>query len=134
MERFFQGVEGKRLKVIQSLFSLSLSFCLCITCVFCFLVLNQSSFMLFFALFNTFLFVCFKFCFILCFIKIIKKLKNQKNTKNSVCFVYIGTCVLLMAIETNFSKLCIFCSLDKHLYAQLSKWALWLVFVMSKVK
>ena len=51
-----------------------------------------------------------------------------------MCFVYIGTCVPWMAIETKFSKLCIFCSLDEHLYAQLSKWALWLVFVMSKVK
>ena len=39
-----------------------------------------------------------------------------------------------MTIETKFSKLCIFCSLDEHLYAQLSKWALWLVFVMSKIK
>ena len=49
-------------------------------------------------------------------------------------FVYIGTCVPQMTIETKFSKFCIFCSLDEHLYAQLSKWALWLVFVMSKVK
>ena len=39
-----------------------------------------------------------------------------------------------MAIEANSSKLCIFCSLDKHLYAQLSKWALWLLFVMSKIE
>ena len=49
-------------------------------------------------------------------------------------FVYIGTCVSWMAIETKFSKFCIFCNLDKHLYAQLSKWALWLVFMMSKIK
>ena len=39
-----------------------------------------------------------------------------------------------MAIETEFSKICIFCNLDEHLYAQLSKQALWLVFVMSKIK
>ena len=45
----------------------------------------------------------------------------MKKYKNNVCFVYIGTCVLLMAIETNFSKFCIFCSLDEHLNAQLSK-------------
>ena len=51
-----------------------------------------------------------------------------------MCFVYIGTCVPWMAIETKFSKLCIFCNLDEHLYAQLSKWALWLLFVMSKIK
>ena len=48
--------------------------------------------------------------------------------------MYIGTYVPWMAIETKFSKLCISCSLDKHLYAQLSKWALWLLFVMSKIK
>ena len=60
-------------------------------------------------------------------------MKNQKNTK-SVCFVYIGTYVPWMAMETKFSKLCVFCSLDEYLYAQLSKWALWLVFVMSKIK
>ena len=51
-----------------------------------------------------------------------------------MCNVYIGTCVPWIAIETKFSKLCIFCSLDEHLYAQLSKWALWLLFVMSKIK
>ena len=48
--------------------------------------------------------------------------------------MYIGTCVHWMAIETKFSKFCIFCNLDEHLYAQLSKWVLWLVFVMSKIK
>ena len=57
-------------------------------------------------------------------------MKNQKNTK-TVCYVYIGTCVPWMAIETKFSKLCVICSLDEHLYTQLSKWALWLLFVMS---
>ena len=49
-------------------------------------------------------------------------------------FVYIGTYVSWMAIEKKFSKLCIFCSLDEYLYAQLSKLALWLLFVMSKIK
>ena len=55
--------------------------------------------------------------------KFIKKfLKNhQKKYKNNVCFVYIGTCVPWMAIETKFPKFCIFCNLDKHLYAQLGK-------------
>ena len=48
--------------------------------------------------------------------------------------MYIGTYVAWMAIKTKFSKLCISCSLDEHLYAQLSKWALWLLFVMSKIK
>ena len=78
-----------------------------------------------------FLFVYFQFFFILLFIKKNEKLEKYKN---SVCFVYIGTYVPWMAIETKFSKLCIFCSLDEHLYAQLSKWVLWLVFVMSKIK
>ena len=45
---------------------------------------------------------------------------ESEKYKNSV-FVYIGTCVPWMAIETKFSKLCIFCSLKEHLYAQLSK-------------
>ena len=84
-----------------------------------------------FALLNLFLFICFQFCLFSFFIK-----KNEKSEKykNSVCFVYIGTCVHWMAIETKFSKFCIFCSLDEHLYAQLSKWALWLMFVMNKIK
>ena len=77
-------MEGKGFQVILSLSSLSLSFCFCITCVFC----------LYF---------------------------ESEKYKNSVCFVYIGTCVPWMAIETKFSKLCISCNLDGHLYAQLSK-------------
>ena len=48
--------------------------------------------------------------------------------------MYIGACVPWMAIESKFSKLCIFCNLNEHLFAQLSKWALWLVFVMSTIK
>ena len=57
-----------------------------------------------------------------------------KKKYKKVYFVYIGTCVPWMDIKTKFSKLCIFCNLDEHLYAQLSKWALWLLFVMSKIK
>ena len=38
-----------------------------------------------------------------------------------MCFVYIGTCVPWMAIETKFFKLYNFYNLDKHFYAQLSK-------------
>ena len=76
-----------------------------------------------FALFNMFLSVYFQFLFILFLIKKIKKIKieNSEKYKNSVCFVYIGTYVPWMAIETKFSKLCISCSLDEHLYTQLSK-------------
>ena len=83
-----------------------------------------------------FLFVCFLFCFILFFIKKKEKKieKIKRKYKNYVYFVYIGTCVSWMAIETKFSKLCIFCSLNEHLNAQLSKWALWLLYVMSKIK
>ena len=116
--------------------SLSLSFCLCITCVLCFLVFEPSSFMPCIVLTCFCLFVCFLFCFILFFIilKTKKKIEKLKKYKNNVCFVYIGTCVPWMATEIKFSKLCIFCSLDEHLYAQLSKWALWLLFVMSKNK
>ena len=69
---------------------------LCLTCFCFFLVL--------------FIFFNIKFFF--------EKLEKYKN---SVCFMYIGTYVPWMAIETKFSKLCIFCNLDEHLYTQLSK-------------
>ena len=59
--------------------------------------------------------------------------KSEKYKKQCVS-VYIDTYVPWMAIETNFSKICISYSLDKHLNAQLSKWALWLVFVMNTTK
>ena len=48
-------------------------------------------------------------------------MKKSEKYKNSVCYVYIGTCVPWITIETKFSGLCIFCSLDEHLYAQLSE-------------
>ena len=83
-----------------------------------------ASLVLCYVLFNTFLFILFyffSFCFILFLIKIKIKFEKSEKYKNSVCFVYIGTCVPWMAIETKFSKLCISCSLDEHLNAQLSK-------------
>ena len=49
------------------------------------------------------------------------KKKNSEKYKNNVCFVYNGTCVPWMAIETKFSKFSIFCSLDEYFYVQLSK-------------
>ena len=39
-----------------------------------------------------------------------------------------------MAIKKKISKFYIFCSLDEHLNTQLSKWVLWLMFVMSMIK
>ena len=69
-------------------------------------------------------FCLFSVLFVLSFdikIKIKIKIEKSEKYKNSMCFVYIGTCVPWMAIETKFSKLCIFCSLNEHLYAQLSK-------------
>ena len=97
----------------------------------CVLLLFWISLVLCFSLLNIFLFVVFSFIYF-CFSY--KKIEKSEKYKNSVCFVYIGTYVPWMAIETKFSKLCIFCSLDEHLYAQLSKWALWLLFVMSKIE
>ena len=73
-----------------------------------------------FALFNMFLFVYFSILFFFN-IKIIKKIEKLEKYKNSMCFVYIGTYVPWMAIKKKFSKFCVFCSLDEHLYAQLSK-------------
>ena len=63
----------------------------------------------------------FVFSFVYFVFDIKKKIEKLEKYKNSVCSVYFGTCVLWMAIETKFSKFCIFCSLDEHLYAQLSK-------------
>ena len=83
------------------------------------LFLSQFSSMLYFI---EHVFVWFFFNFCLFFLKKKKKkLEKLEKYKNSVCFVYIGTCVPWMAIETEFSKLCIICNLDEHLYAQLSK-------------
>ena len=61
------------------------------------------------------------FSFVYFVFHIKKKIEKLEKYKNSVCFVYIGTCVSWMAIEIKFSKLLISCSLDEHLYAQLSK-------------
>ena len=88
-----------------------------------------------FNLFNMFLSVCLFFSFVyFAFDMKFFFFEKLEKYKNSMCYVYIGACVPWMAIETKFSKLCISCSLDEHLYAQLSKWALWLLFVMSKIK
>ena len=112
----------KSSKWILSLSSLSLCFCFCIIYVFCFYF--ESIWFLCFALFNMFLFV-FNFVFFFVFFFYIKKIKikieKSEKYKNIVCSVYIGTCVPWMVIEIKFSKLCIFCILDEHLYAQLSK-------------
>ena len=117
MKMFFQGVEGKELQVILSLFSLSLLVFVCALLV-CSAsqVLSQSSFYALLCL-TCFCLIIFQFCFILFFhIKIKKKFEKSEKYKNIVCFVYIGTCVPWMAIETKFSKLCIFYNLDEHLY------------------
>ena len=85
-----------------------------------------------FTLLNMFLFVVFSFIYFVFHIKFF--FEKLEKDKNSVCFVYINTCVPWMTIEIKFSKLCIFCNLDEHLYARLRKWAWWLLFVMSKIK
>ena len=74
-------------------------------------------------LFHMFLFGYFStlFYFVLHIKRINKKFEKSEKYKNSVYYMYIGTCVPWMVIEIKFSKLCIFCSLDEHLYAQLSK-------------
>ena len=88
-------------------------------------------------LFNIFLFGYFSvfLCFVFHMkIKIKIKIGKSEKYKNSVCYMYISTCVPWMAIKTKFSKFCISCNLDEHLYAQLNKWALWLMFMMSTIK
>ena len=111
-----------------------LSSCFCLLHYLCVLLLFWVSLVLCFALFNMFLFVYFAVLVYFVFNIKIKKNEKSEKYKNSVCFVYISTCVPWMAIETKFSKLCIVWSLDEHPYAQLSKWALWLLFVMSKIE
>ena len=83
----------------------------------------SASFFHAFMLFHMFLFGYFSalLYFVLHIKRIKKRIEKSEKYKNSVCFVYIGTCVPWMTIETKFSKLCIICSLDEHLYAQLSK-------------
>ena len=76
-------------------------------------ILSQSSFYALLYFFSVLL------CFV--FHKKIKKIEKLEKYKNSVCFVYIGTCIPWMAIEIRFSKLCIVYNLDEHLYAQLNK-------------
>ena len=76
----------------------------------------------FVVLLNMFLLFFFNVVYFVFHIKIkIKKIEKSEKYKNSVYYVYIGTCVPWMTIEIKFSKLCISCSLDEHLYAQLSK-------------
>ena len=107
-------------------FLLSSWFFFCLLHYLCVLLLFWVGLVLCFTLFNMFLFIYFQFLFILFFKKEKEKEKSEKY-KNSVCYVYFSTCVPWMTIETKFSKFCISCSLDEHFYAQLSKWALWLL-------
>ena len=105
--------------MILSFFFLSPCFCVCITFVFfAFKFLVSLVFMLW--LFNMFLFGYFLVLHFFVFHIKIKKIEKSEKYKNSVCFVYIGTCVPWMAIETKSSKLCIIYNLDEHLYVQLS--------------
>ena len=80
-------------------------------CVFDFLFLSQSSFMLCFVE-HVFVYLLLVFLYFVS-IKIKIKIEKLEKYKNSVCFLYIDTSVPWMAIEIKFSKLCIFCSLDE---------------------
>ena len=83
----------------------------------------SASFFHAFMLFHMFLFGYFFSFALFCFTykTNIFFFEKSEKYKNSVCYMYIGTCVPWMAIEPKFYELCIFCSLDEHLYAQLSK-------------
>ena len=127
-EKVLPRCERKRTPSDSLISSLSSCFFLyCITYVFCFLFWVSLVLLLCFALLNMFLLFIFSFVYFVFYIKIKKKFWKIRKYKNSVYFVYIGTCVPWIAIETKLSKFCIFCSLDEHLYAQLSKWVLWLI-------
>ena len=91
-------------------FFLFLPLWICITCLFRFLVLSQSSLcFIFLKLFCLFVFSFALFCFSL-------KINFLKS-----CFVYFVTYVPWIAIEIKFFKPCIFRSLNEHLNAQLIK-------------
>ena len=93
-ERFFQGMEGKWLQVILSLFSFSLLVFVCALLV-CFTFKFWVSLVLCFSLFNMFLFT-FSFVYFVFDIKIKnqKNLKNQKNTKTMCVCVHWYLCIL----------------------------------------
>ena len=75
-------------------------------------ILSQSSF---YALPCLTCFCLFLVLFILFWYKKNKnKIEKSEKYKNSVCFLYIGTYVPWMAIETKFSKFCISCSETKQ--------------------
>ena len=118
-------------KLFHRLFSLSSSY-FCFALLVCFALLFWVNLVLCITLFNLFLFIFFSV--LVYFVFHIKKNWKIRKMQKQCVFVYIGTCVPWMAIETKLSKLCIFCNLDEHLYAQLSKWDLLLMFVMSKIK
>ena len=120
MERFFQGVEGKKapsdlvtfsLPLFLSFFLFFLFLSMHYLCVFDFFFLSQSSFMLCFVE-HVFVYLLLVFLYFVS-IKIKIKIEKSEKYKNSVCFLYIETSVPWMAIEIKFSKLCIFCSLDE---------------------
>ena len=72
-------------------------FCLCTTCLSCFLFLSQSSFMLCVFLFHVFVLVVFNFALFVFHKNKNKnknKLKNQKNTKIVCVCVYWYLCTL----------------------------------------
>ena len=64
-------------------FSLPFMFLFCTTCVLCFLVLSQFSFMHYFFLLNMFLFVYFSVLPYFAFIK--KKIEKSEKYKNNMC-------------------------------------------------
>ena len=60
----------------------------CVTCVFCFTFLSQSSF---YALLCLTCFCLFSILFFFSFSY--KKIEKSEKYKNNVCFMYIGICV-----------------------------------------
>ena len=94
------GLPSRRKKILSNFFSFLIS-CVVHVVVWVSLVLILC------------LFVCF--CFVLSFFN----KKNKKNTKTVCVCVYWYLCTL-DDLWNKVSQLCITCSLDEHLYAQLS--------------
>ena len=101
---FFQGVEAKGFQVILSLLlSLPFLFLFLHSCVFCFIVLGQSSFMHCFVLCNMFLFGYFSVLLYFVFhIKINKKIEKSEKYKNNVCLCTLVLVYLEWPLKQNF--------------------------------
>ena len=118
-------------------FSLSLLVFVCALLI-CSVFMFWVSLVFMLCLFNMFLFGYFSVfaLFLFVFIKIKIKIKIWKIRKIQKQCVFCTLVLMYLGwpLKQSLLNFVSICSLDEHLYAQLSKWALWLMFVMSTIK